>query len=250
MRTLCVFIIALFFIPFAYAGETFYTSLESKASVEAEGGEVIGGKFVPGQEGNGFMSELGPDVIHFPYEDKFGDFSEGTIEAWVTLGWDIDDFTTVMGKEEMFILWSYNAAGTDAIGVEIGGCCGRPSWPIVQMRLKSAGTWYGAASEELDWKEGEIHHVAGTFGPDGLKIYLDAELAGTDDFVGGTNAPIERFSINNNESDPATFPSMNVVDEMRMYDEQLTPDGFKGLAVSPEGTATTTWGTIKKGIDR
>ena len=250
MRTLCFVIIALVCVSFVSAEQTFYSALESKASVEAEGGEVIGGKFVPGHEGNGFMSELGPDVIHFPYEDKLGDWSAGTIEAWVKLGWNINEFTTVMGKEEMFILWSYNAAGTDAIGVEIGGCCGHPNWPIVQMRLKSAGTWYGAASKELDWKEGEIHHIAGTWGPDGLKIYLDAELAGTDDFVGGTNAPIERFSINNNESDPATFPSMCVVDEMRMYDEQLTPDELKGLAVSPAGTVTTTWGTIKKRIDR
>ena len=150
MRTLCVFIIALFCIPFAYAGETFYSALESKESVEAEGGEVIGGKFVPGKEGNGFMSELGPDVIHFPFEDRIVNLDAGTIEAWVTLGWDIDEFTDVTGKEEIFVLWSYNAAGTDAIGIEIGGCCGHPNWPIVQMRLREAiGEWHGAASEEL-----------------------------------------------------------------------------------------------------
>ena len=247
MRTLCVFIIALVCIPFAYAGETFYSALESKASVEAEGGEVIGGEFVPGKEGNGFRSVEGPDVIHFPYGDKLGDFSEGTIEAWVKLGWDMNEFTDVMGKEEIFVLWSYNAAGTDAIGIEIGGCCGHPNWPIVQMRLKSGGEWHGAASEELDWKEGEVHHIAGTFGPDGLKIYLDGELAGTDDFVGGTLAPIERFAINNNESDPASFPSMNVVDEMRMFDYQRSADEIMTpSAVSPEEAVTTTWGTIKK----
>ena len=122
------------------------------------------------------------------------------------------------------------------------------------MIREAIGEWHVATSEELDplvWKKGSIHHIAGTWGPDGIKLYLDGELAATDNFTGGPINPIERFSINNNETNPATFPSMCVVDEMRIYDDQITPDKFTGLtAVSPEGTVTTTWGTIKKRIDR
>ena len=250
MKTLCFIIIALFCIPFAYAGETFYTSLESKASVEAEGGEVIGGEFVPGYEGNGFMSVEGPDVIHFPFEGRLVNLDEGTIEAWVKLGWDINEFSDFTGKEEAMMFWSYNAAGTDAIGLELGGCCGMFNRPVAQMMIReAAGGWHIATSEDLDpfvWKKDSIHHMAGTWGPDGIKLYLDGELAATDDFTGGPLNPIERFCVNNNEAGTASFPTMCVVDEMRIYDEQLTPDEFKGLAVSPEGTVTTTWGTIKK----
>ena len=248
MRTLCVFIIALVCIPFAYAGETFYCSLESKASVEAQGGEVIGGQFVPGKEGNGFMSELGPDVIHFPFEGRLVNLNEGTIELWVKLGWDIDKFTDVTGKEEIFMFWSYNAAGTDAIGLMLGGGSNRP---IAQMRIREAvGEWHSAVSGNIDplvWKKDSIHHMAGTWGPDGVKLYLDGELAATNNFTGGPLNPIERFSINNNESDPARFPTMCVVDEMRIFDQQKSADEIMApSAVSPEGAVATTWGTIKK----
>lgn len=64
----------------------------------------------------------------------------------------------------MFITYK---RGTDAVFLQFG------SGGIARMRIKSAGSSFNADSAPLDWKEGEIHHMAGTWGPDGLKLYLD-----------------------------------------------------------------------------
>jgi hypothetical protein len=195
-----------------YAEETFYSALESKESVEAEGGEVLGGRFVPGKEGNGFMSEKKTHVIHFPFEDRLVNLDEGTIEFWVKLSCDIDKLTDVTGKNEICMFWSSNADGTGTINLSFGG--GIPNVPIAHMGIREAkGEWNFATSEDLDWREGEIHHMAGTWGPDGINLYLDGELAATNNFTGGPLNPIERFSINNNGSGW-------VVDEIRIFDHQ------------------------------
>ncbi len=53
MKKIIVLIIALFLVaPLAMAKETFYSALESKESVEAEGGAVDGGVFAAGAAGN------------------------------------------------------------------------------------------------------------------------------------------------------------------------------------------------------
>ena len=60
------------------------------------------------------------------------------------------------------MFWSYNKAGTDAIGLMVGG---GHNTPIAWFRVREVDEeWHSAASEELDWKEGEAHHMLGTWG--------------------------------------------------------------------------------------
>jgi hypothetical protein len=259
-RTLCITIFALALIPFlsVSAEVTFYADLESEESVEAGGGEVIGngGQFVPGYIGNGYMSTEAEDVVRYPFEGAIEGYQEqGTLELWLTLGWDIDNFTDAIGVDwrdwglgEVFMFWSYNDAGTDAIGMMIGD--GSPNSPIAQFRVREAvEEWHSAASEELDWKEGSTHHMAGTWGPNGVNLYLDGEWAGDEPYQGGPANPIERLSINNNEADPASFPSFSVVDELKIHDVQLSDDEVRGIAaaVDPAGKIAMTWAAVKKG---
>lgn len=233
-KVLYIFIIALVWIPFVSAKETFYSALESKESVEAEGGTVQGGEFASGKFGNGFMSIEPTDVVTFPVEDRFTNLEEGTVELFFTLGVDAQEFS---GELFMFITYK---RGTDCLDV---------SWlnNVARARIKSAGNWYTAASEPLDWQEGETHHMAHTWGADGLKLYLDGELAGESDFTGGPTQFSTWMAINNVEPANANFPSQSVVDEVRIFDHQKSPNEFvmEPGSVEPNEKLAITWGEIK-----
>lgn len=234
-KILCILIIILVWIPFISAEETFYSPLESKEAVEAEGGTVDGGKFVPGKFGNGFVSEKEGDVIHFHVEDRFINLDEGTVELWVKMGLNAADISG-----ELFMFMTYRRT-TDAFFLQFG-----PD-PVARTRIKSAGSWHNADSDPLDWKEGEIHHMAGTWGPDGLKLYLDGELAGEDDFTGGPTVFAETFEINNASPPDPSFPTNCVIDEVRLSDHQKSPGEFvmePGYVETNEKLAIT-WGSVK-----
>ena len=90
--------------------------------------------------------------------------------------------------------------------------------------------------------------MAHTWGPGGLNLYLDGELAGTHEFTGGPVEFADWMAINNVEPGAANFPSNCVVDEIRIFDHQksageflLVPSSVEG----PEGKMTTVWGSIK-----
>ena len=150
MKALCVLVIVFFCVPLASAREIFFSALESKESVEEEGGTVDGGIFASGKIGNGFVSEKAGDVIHFPTDASYAYMYKGTIELWVKMGVDTAEISG-----EMFMFMMY-ARPTDAVFLQFspGGSAG--------MRVKSAGAWHDANSAPLDWKKGEIHHMAGT----------------------------------------------------------------------------------------
>ncbi len=237
MKTLCVITtITLLCISVATAKETFFSALESQAEVEKEGGTVGGGSFVPGKFGNGFVSQEQGDVIHFPVEDRFINLDEGTVELWVTMGIDTSAITG-----ELFMFMTYKR-GTDAVFLQFnnGG--------IAQMRIKSANNWFNANSTPLNWKEGEHHHMAGTWVPDGLKLYLDGELEGEDNFSEGPKVFAETFEINNASPPSPNFPTNCVVDSLRISDHQKDIDELvlgDPAPVYPFEKITTTWGRLK-----
>ncbi len=238
MKMLYVLTITLLCVSVATAEETFFSALESKAEVEKEGGTVDGGSFVPGKFGNGFVSEAAGDVIHFPVEDRFVNLDEGSVELWVTMGLDVKDV-----NGELFLFMTYKR-GTDAVFLQFDG------GGIARMRIKSAGSWFNADSSPLNWKEGEHHHMAGTWGPAGLKLYLDGKLEGEDDSKEGPTVFAETFEINNASPPDPKFPTNCVVDGLRISDHQKDVDELvldDPAPVEPGGKVTTTWAQLKVG---
>jgi len=226
------------------AKETFYSALESKAEVEKEGGQVLGtAKFVEAKWGNGFLAAEGKDVVAFPVENRFTNLEEGSVELFVKMGMDAKDI-----QGELFMWFTYKR-GTDAIFLQFN------KGPKAGMRIKSGGSWKNAWSEPIEWKKGEIHHMAGTWGPDGLKLYLDGELAAEDDFKGGPQLFGKTFSINNIEPEKVgNFVSKCTVDEVRLSDHQkkldeliLDPEEF--FPVHPKGKVTAIWSNLKRQIN-
>ena len=252
MRVLCIVIIALIWVPFAFAKETFYSALESKESVENEGGQVVGGNFAPGQNGNGFISANAGDVIHFPVENRILNLKEGTVECWVKMGFDVPAADKWIVDE--FYMFSTYKLWTDAIFLQFDRRASElPNGPGARMRIKSAGKWFNANSGSLEWKTDEIHHIAGTWGPDGLKLYLDGELAGsTSDIKDGPAVFADTFEINNNSwgdlSDPKSSHTNCVVDELRISDNQKSANELMidiPSFVQPDKKIAATWGELK-----
>ena len=133
--------------------------------------------------------------------------------------------------------------GSDALDISWNG-------NVARARMKSGGSWSGADSDPLDWKTGETHHMAHTWGPGGLNLYLDGELAGQHVFTGGPTQFSTWMAINNVEPANANFPSNCVVDELRIFDHQkeadeLVLDPKAAFSVEHRGKATVTWGEIK-----
>ena len=236
MKTLCVITITLLCLSVAMAKETFFSALESKAEVEKEGGTVDGGSFKPGKFGNGFDSEKVNDVIHYPVENRFVNLDEGTVELWVTMGLDAADITG-----ELFMFMTYKR-GTDAVFLQFG------DGGNARMRIKSDGSWFNADSAPLNWKKGEHHHMAGTWGPNGLKLYLDGKLEAENDFKEGPKAFAETFEINNASPPDPKFPTNCVVDGLRLSDHQKEAGELilaEPAPVQPTKKLATTWGQLK-----
>lgn len=236
MRLFCIIAITLLFCSVGMAKETFFSALESQADVEKEGGTVDGGKFAPGKFGNGFVSKEVGDVIHFPVEDRFINLEKGTVELWVTMGMDI---STVSG--ELFLFMTYKR-GTDAVFLQFD------SGGKARMRVKSAGSWFNADSGVLNWKEGEHHHMAGTWGPDGLKLFLDGELAAENKTDRGPTVFAASFEVNNASPPDPKFPTNCVVDGLRISDHQKEANELvldDPAPVQPLGKLALTWGHLK-----
>ena len=239
-RALCIFVIALVGIPFLSAKETFYCSLDSQEVVEDQDGTVKAGKFEKAKFGEGFYSEKVGDIITFPVEDRFTNLEAGTVEFWVKMGVD-----AVKVIEERCWFLTY-LTPNDAIYIVLDG---KYAPHKARLRIKSGGTWYNCDGPSLDWKKGEIHHVAGTWGQDGMKLYLDGEQAGTNIFKGGPTVFATIFGINNNSVTPVQ-PTETVVDELRISDHQKGADELvmgPPESVDPTEKVAGTWGKIKIG---
>ena len=232
--------ISLVCVSLSSAKETFYSALESKESVEKEGGTVKAGQFVPAKFGNGFLGDKDGDLISFPTAGRFTNLKAGTIEFWVKMGVDVPTFA-----RESFWFYTYKLP-SDAIFVALDGKLSKP--PLVRISIKSAGKWYLAKSPGLSWRKGEIHHVAGMWGPAGLKLYLDGEEVGSDGFTGGPTLMPDSFGINNTDNQASTFYTECVVDELRISDHQKASDELvmePTTSVQPSSKVATTWGTLK-----
>ena len=152
-------------------------------------------------------------------------------------GFDSDEVS-----DELFLFMTYKR-GSDAVFLQFdnGG--------IARMRIKSAGAWHNADSAPLRWKMGDHHHMAGTWGADGLKLYLDGELEGESNFKKGPTLFAQTFEINNASPPDPVFPTNCVVDGLRLSDHQKEVDELvmdDPAPVQPIGKLTTTWARIKR----
>ena len=241
-------VMALVFVPKISAKQIFYNSLDSEKAVNDGGGKVHAGVFVEGAFDNGFYSEKAGEAVSFPTDGQLL-LEAGSIALWVKV---MIDIKKVPGESFIFMMYK---RGSDAFFINhshawnAAGIC----WMI-----KHNGKWFAngngkSCSQPLDWKKGETHFIVTTWGPKGMKLWIDGGLEGhVKDHKTGPAKIDDDFWIGNIEIEKgSTLPSQWVQDELYIFDTQLekaeVTDLMKSsLAVEPSANQLAlTWGTIK-----
>lgn len=146
----------------------------------------------------------------------------GTISLWVKpLNWTPDD-----GNFHVFF--------------ESGSDGGPTGWLLLykyfmggQMLLRYADEQQQvgmATAQGLGWQAGEWHHLAGTWTPEALRLYVDGELAATAPLpvVGQTLA--DTFALGDNGWHVPHAGALTLLDEVRIYAYPLTEEHIRALA--------------------
>ncbi|MEM1027654.1 MAG: LamG-like jellyroll fold domain-containing protein [Planctomycetota bacterium] len=167
---------------------------------------------------------------------------EGAISLWVYL----DDLS---GRQELF--------SKDSSGYDTGGHITiHANGDDVELRFQSTGNSYSLDSGSL-LSVSTWHHVAFTFGPAGMRLYVDGSLVDSDSYTGGLGTssggvgnyePIalgaNTWSSGNLTVSPLNYYLHGRLDDVRIYDQQLSAAQVSAVfidseaATSEEGGAT------------
>ena len=166
---------------------------------------------VDGKFGKALKSGSTTGFVDYPTEGILNPRG-GTIEMWVCpLDWLPEDgkfhtFFDVRGKGHLY-LYKY-WMGTD----------------LLMLTCSNLQGPYGSSGADARaWKPGQWHHVAGTWSPRGVMVYVDGKPAGKDPVEGSLPTAFgPTFRIGDQ---PWQFPrsTSSLIDEVRIYDRPLTP---------------------------
>ena len=204
-------------------------SLEGKTSVENRGGIVHGGYFDEGGCGTkGFISVENRDVIFFPIPPKFASLYEGTVAFCVTLKGPLRNSFSLFRVHE-----AHEKDPHISLKV-VSGAAGQKS----RLRLRGntkAEKEVVLSKEQLGWQTNDHYHITGTWGPVGMRLYVNGKLVGNAeraiediiispiDFKDGT------FVINNysSELDECHHPTNCIISNLRVSNYQLSGKNIK-----------------------
>ena len=115
---------------------------------------------------------------------KFGDIQEGTIEAWVLYNKIVNPPVNWSSNKNSVIVFGGNFGDNGDTGCELGLVSGDCTHTM------SFGIWYNSgwrfANSGISPEVNKWYHIAGTWGPEGVKFYVNGELKGTyADYKGG-----------------------------------------------------------------
>ena len=230
------------------AKQIFYNSLDSQKAVQDGGGTVHAGVFVEGAFDNGFYSKKAGEAVSFPTDGQLL-LEAGSIALWVKVMVDIKKV-----PKESFIFMEYKR-GSDAFFINHSHAWNAQG---ICWMIKHNGNWFAngngkSCSQPLDWKENETHFRVTTWGPQGMKLWINGKLEGhVKDHKTGPAEIDDDFWVGNIEIEKgSTLPSQWVQDELYIFDTQLekaeVTDLMKSsLAVEPSvNHLALTWGMIK-----
>ncbi|UCF97239.1 MAG: LamG domain-containing protein, partial [Spirochaetaceae bacterium] len=164
------------------------------------------------------------EYIAVPHDEEF-ELAEGTVQLW---------FKTDQSWGRQGLL------AKDAYGYGDGGHLsiflvnGR-----IEVRLQSEGNSYYICTERLVQK-GDWYHLAFSFGPEGMKLYLDGELVGANAYTGGLAGNRESLVIGGanwgNKKDSGDLSKLKIshpfnghIDEVAIFGQVLTAQQIRQL---------------------
>lgn len=211
-----------------FENRTINYSLEDKESVENGGGIVHGGYFDEGGCGSrGFISVENRDVIFFPIPPKFTSLYEGTVAFCVTPKGPLRDSFSLFRVHEV------QEKDPNISLKVVSNADGQQS--RFRLRGHTRAEKEVVLSEEfLDWETNDHYHIAATWGPIGMRLYINGKLRGEGravediisnpiDFKDGT------FVINNfsPELDECYSPTNCIISNLQVSNYQLSEEEIK-----------------------
>jgi len=200
------------------------TLTASGAGGEVAPAEVVGGEasFEAGRLGRALVAGAGQPLIHYPSAGNLVPTS-GTVSLWVQpVNWTPDDeaFHSFFesggaeGDRDWLIFYKYYQSG----------------WLL--LRCSDGEGRVGIAKAlDLGWQPGEWHHLAGTWSPRGLRIYVDGEFAAQQeaaivvpDRVGAT------FKVGDDGWHVPNPEARTLIDDLRVYSHPLSESEIARLA--------------------
>lgn len=204
-------------------------ALVDKVSVENQGGIVHGGYFDEGGCGTkGFISVENRDVVFFPIPPKFTSLYEGTVTFCVTLKGPLRN------SFSLFRIHEVQEKDPNISLKVVSGADGQRS--RLRLRGNTKAEKEALVSEEqLGWQVNDHYHIAGTWGPIGMRLYVDGELVGKaeraiEDVI---SSPIDfkdgTFVVNNYspELDECNHPTNCIISNLQVSNYQLSGEEIK-----------------------
>lgn len=115
----------------------------------------------------------------------------------------------------------------------------------VYARLQSDTTSYQISTDADSFQLNEWVHLAFTFGGDGMKLYLDGELVGDNDYTGGLAGNLEPIALGANAGwsgdgtvDPLYGACSGLLDEFSVFDTALSASDIQDLYTGINAQAT------------
>jgi hypothetical protein len=180
------------------------------------------GKFEQGMLASGPAQMVAVPVK--PHDDKWR-WARGTIEMWVCpqidMSQSLESSALVTMQDEPFIPGLQGSlmlfyTGSHQVAF------------MLNDRLQNV-----LASTPLDWKAGEWHHVAISWGELGMRLYLDGKLTAHNEFARGPATPSADLVVGNQAWMMTSDRFANaVIDELRVSDRQRTDEEINTSATA------------------
>ena len=215
------------------AGEPFFCTLKDEADIENKGGDVhinsSEKSFLPGECRDGFVSKESRARVTFPVDGKFTYLKAGTIELCLT---PLKDFFTTNKDLYLFnTAQSHNAIMLQVAYPKERGDLEYPSFLRLRVK-KNDGKKKNSrvrSRNGVEWKVGRHYHIAGTWGENGLRLYIDGKDVGTRTEDEGYKGPPENlignFVVNNGSPDEkeCNEPTHCIISNLVIHEAQLDP---------------------------
>jgi len=180
------------------------------------------------------------DYVEIPHDPAF-DLAEGT----VSIRFNAD---TLSSGDALFSRDSSYFDGGGHLRAVLGSD-GR-----VEVRLQSDSASYTVKTDPGLISTGQWHHVAVSFGPEGLQVFVDGDLAASNSYTGGIKGNSEPWTIGADQWQSGDSVADNLkghfdgaIDEFAVFDSQLNTRDIgsinkSGISASPPGADTISGG--------
>ncbi|WP_040521920.1 DUF6701 domain-containing protein [Aliiglaciecola lipolytica] len=180
--------------------------------------------------------------INIPHDDTF-ELTSGTISMWFLIeDLDAPNNSYLNGRA----LFSKDSSGFDSGGGHLTIWVGENG--SINARHQSTSDSYYARSSSGQVSENQWHQLVYTFGPDGIRIYLDKQAVARNSYTGGISGNPEPIILGagathsgDNESSPGDLKDYfaGKIDDVRLYTGQLSQTEIDSLYDESEDSCIT-----------